>query len=144
MQSYTETPKYRCPRCATRTCSLPCYKRHQQRASCSGERDPAAYRKRSQLATPAALDQDYNFLKGVERHIDATNRDVVERGIGGGRYPAASAASSAGGLPNQKAFARGMNPDGPVQQYLMSNSIRVSRAPKGMSRQRLNQTRCTK
>ena len=82
--SYTEKPKYRCPRCKTQTCSLACYKRHQQRASCNGQRDPAAYLKRSEWATPSGIDRDYNYLKSVERHVDSTGKEVRERGISTG------------------------------------------------------------
>ncbi|PSN59788.1 hypothetical protein BS50DRAFT_614455 [Corynespora cassiicola Philippines] len=62
--------KYRCPGCDARTCSLPCYKRHQQWAQCSGKRDPTKFVKKSQLATPAGIDHDFNFLTGVERGLE--------------------------------------------------------------------------
>jgi hypothetical protein len=76
-------------------------------------------------------------LKGVEREIEVAGKEVVERGIGGG---------SRGGPAERggKVFARRGNPEGPVQQYLQKNRIGVTRAPTGMSRQRMNQTRCTK
>lgn len=126
--SYTETPKYRCPRCRTQTCSLPCYKRHQQRASCNGKRDPAAYLKKSQLATPASIDRDYNYLKSVERGIDDASADARERGVDGHRHP------QRGGHEREGAFRR----------YLAENGIKVEYAPKGMSRQKSNQSRVTK
>ncbi|KAI7283693.1 hypothetical protein KC345_g2806 [Hortaea werneckii] len=128
---YTEQPKYRCPRCQTQTCSLPCYKKHQQRASCNGKRDPAAYQKKSQLATASGLDRDYNYLKGVERQIDVAGQEAEDRGIG------AKNASS-------KNVLRGWRADSALQRYLVQNNINIEHAPKGMSRQKTNQTRPTK
>ncbi|KAI7350841.1 hypothetical protein KC320_g5336 [Hortaea werneckii] len=128
---YTEQPKYRCPRCQTQTCCLPCYKKHQQRASCNGKRDPAAYQKKSQLATASGLDRDYNYLKGVERHIDTASQEAEDRGIG------AKNASS-------KNVLRGWRADSALQRYLVQNNINIEHAPKGMSRQKNNQTRPTK
>ncbi|WPH04470.1 Hypothetical protein R9X50_00736100 [Acrodontium crateriforme] len=128
---YTEPPKYKCPRCKTQTCSLPCYKKHQQRASCSGKRDPAAYLKKSEWATPSGIDQDYNYLKSVERTIDHAGQDASARGIG------VSASVS-------KNVARGRRPESMLQRYLQENRITVERAPVGMSRQKANLTRPTK
>ncbi|KAH8146437.1 uncharacterized protein LAJ45_09630 [Morchella importuna] len=62
-------PKYRCPACDARTCSLTCSKRHKTYKQCSGTRDPTAYLKRSALTTPSALNRDFNFLTGVEKAV---------------------------------------------------------------------------
>ena len=37
--------------------------------------------KRSQLATAAGIDRDYNFLTGIERAFDAADRESESRGI---------------------------------------------------------------
>lgn len=131
--SYTDVPKYRCPRCTTKTCSLPCYKRHQQRASCNGKRDPAAYLKKSQLATPASVDRDYNYLKDIERNIDDASVDARERGVGGHPHP-----------QSREAQSRNFRREGAFQRYLSENGIFVEYAPKGMSRQKSNRSRVTK
>lgn len=122
--SNNNKPNYRCPRCATRTCSLSCYRRHQQWAQCSGKRDPTAYVKRGQLATPAGLDHDYNFLTGIERAFDRADHDAEDRGI---RVRSDKA----------KAPARGSN----YEKHLESTRVVVERAPAGMSRQKQNNTR---
>lgn len=44
-------------------------------------RDPAAYKKRYQLATPSSVDQDYNFIAQVERTVERARLEVQERGI---------------------------------------------------------------
>lgn len=129
--SHTEKPKYRCPGCKAQTCSLQCYKRHQQRAFCSGKRDPAAYVKKSQWATPTGIDRDYNYLKGVERKVHDAQQDVSQRGIGVD-------------FPKSKVTLRAWRPDSSLQQYLTANRITIQHAPKGMSRQRENHTRATK
>ena len=137
--SYTEKPKYRCPRCKTQTCSLACYKRHQQRASCNGQRDPAAYLKRSEWATPSGIDRDYNYLKSVERHVDRTGQDVRERGITASHSGRGGERGAAGNKKVSKAWA----PGSALQKYLSDNDIRVEKAPTGMSRQKANMTRVT-
>lgn len=137
--SYTEKPKYRCPGCKTQTCSLPCYKRHQQRASCNGKRDPAAYLKRSEWATPSGIDRDYNYLKSVERHVDRTGEDVRERGISTDQPGRGGERGSASNKKVSKAWV----PGSALQKYLFENDIRVEKAPTGMSRQKTNLTRVT-
>lgn len=56
-------------------------KRHKLWWQCSGARDPAAYRKRHQLATPTSFDQDYNFITGVERRLERAGTEAQQRGI---------------------------------------------------------------
>lgn len=106
-----------------RTCSLPCYKRHQQWAQCSGKRDPAAFVKRSDLATPRGIDHDYNFLTGIERGLQRADEDAEAR--------------SKDNKKSAQAQAK-------LQRYLQTNRIIVDRAPVGMSRQKTNKTRVTK
>lgn len=77
---FTCPPKYTCPRCACQTCSLACVKTHKLRAACSGIRNPAAYLRSSELATPASIDRDYNFISRVQRDIERAEDDVAERG----------------------------------------------------------------
>ncbi|KAB8261819.1 hypothetical protein BDV32DRAFT_157814 [Aspergillus pseudonomiae] len=78
---HIQPPKYRCPRCSTRTCSLPCSRRHKLWSQCSGVRDPAAYMKKNELATESAFDRDFNFITGIERTLERAERDAENRGI---------------------------------------------------------------
>jgi hypothetical protein len=78
---HTNPLKYKCPRCGIQTCSLPCVKRHKLWSQCSGVRNPAAYRKRNELATPSSVDQDYNFITSVERSLARAEDEAAERGI---------------------------------------------------------------
>ena len=131
LYSHGKKPKYRCPRCKTQTCSLPCYKRHQQRAACSGKRNPAAYVKKNDLATPAGVDQDYNYLKGVERSIEDAAKASYVREDGVESRPGRLAAAS-------------RQPNSLLAKYLERKLITVKHAPAGMTRQKTNQTRYTK
>ncbi|GIZ41727.1 hypothetical protein CKM354_000502300 [Cercospora kikuchii] len=129
---YENKPKYRCPRCQTKTCSLPCTQKHKQRASCNGVRNPAEYIKRSQLATPIGIDRDYNYLKSVERSIDVANRDSEARGVDVVERAAT------------RSIARARHPESNLSKYLDENRIEIQNAPEGMSRRKANQTRSTK
>ena len=132
-QSHIHPPKYRCPRCSTRTCSLPCTKRHKLWAQCSGVRDPAAYVKRGDLATPSGIDRDYNFITSIERKLDHADRDAEARGV--------ALQVDGGGEKRQRNNRRPA-----IGQLNMENAIRksgaiVDRAPKGMVRSKENQTK---
>ncbi len=75
---HTEPPKYRCPRCGARTCSLPCIQKHKARADCDGLRNPRAFLPLAQLKTDAGIDHDFNFLSSIERARQRAEKDVVE------------------------------------------------------------------
>lgn len=126
--SHAKPYKYCCPRCSSRTCSLPCQKRHKQWASCSGLRDPAAYVKRSDLATPKGIDHDYNYLTSIERQIDTAERDCESRGI----LLFDESAKRKRSQPVKGAVA--------LENAIKQCRVVVDRAPKGMSRQKQNAT----
>ena len=119
--SSSNPPKYRCPRCpAVRTCSLPCYKRHQQRATCTGRRNETTYVKKSQLATPAAIDHDYNFLAKIERSFRSAEEQSDE---------------------NRTSKRRRLASNPAFNGYLLENHITVHTAPLGLQRAKTNQSR---
>ncbi|KAI1494693.1 hypothetical protein F5X96DRAFT_616111 [Biscogniauxia mediterranea] len=79
---HIQEPKYRCPRCGTRTCSLACVKKHKNWSSCNGERDPTVYVPPQKLKTDAGIDHDYNFLAKIERSVERAERILREdRGV---------------------------------------------------------------
>ncbi|KAF2030132.1 hypothetical protein EK21DRAFT_112241 [Setomelanomma holmii] len=121
----TNVSKYRCPGCAARTCSLPCYKRHQQWAQCSGKRDPTKFVKKSQLVTPAGIDHDYNFITGIERDIDKAEQGLKASGEG-----------HTTSLPWSHQSQKGQT----NYQHLEAAGVKVIRAPKGLSRQKENKS----
>ncbi len=79
---HAEPQKYKCPGCGTRTCSVPCIRKHKARAECSGERNPRAYVPAAQIRTDAGVDHDYNFLSSIERSKLRLEKEILEtRGL---------------------------------------------------------------
>ncbi|KMW67710.1 hypothetical protein BDDG_12266 [Blastomyces dermatitidis ATCC 18188] len=137
-------PKYKCPRCSTPTCSLACSKRHKLWSQCSGVRDPAAYLKRKELATPVAFDKDFNFLSGIERYVERAERDAENRGIALARVDGDGDGNDDNDGDSWKR-QRGKKQTEPVKKGevgLMRGveiaGVKVVRAPRGMSREKQN------
>lgn len=123
--SHTNSIKYTCPRCGIHTCSLPCVKRHKAWAQCSGIRNPAAYRKRADLATPSSIDQDFNFITSVERSLQRADESALDKGI--------------------DLAPSGVKRRGPVGKWkfdaeVEERGIRLIRAPSGLSRNKQNKS----
>jgi HIT zinc finger len=72
---------YTCPRCATRTCSLPCSAAHKTRTGCSGARDRAKYIPVNRYTYGTMMD-DYVFLEDVGRRVGEWGQDIVRGGYG--------------------------------------------------------------
>lgn len=133
-----QIPKYKCPRCSTRTCSLKCSKLHKERAQCSGVRDPTAYIKRSQLTTPAGFDHDFNFLSRLEREIQDKESDdrlakVVAPEVQSQRT------RNYGRARHQDRSAHDRSEQ--FRKRAGQMGVTVHRAPKGMLRERENESR---
>ncbi|KAL4977199.1 hypothetical protein BDW66DRAFT_40581 [Aspergillus desertorum] len=163
---HIQPPKYRCPRCSTRTCSLPCTRRHKLWSQCSGVRDPAAYLRRTELATESAFDRDFNFITSIERRLerasrDAENRGVVVDGKQGVREPGVVGLDEdeLGQRPGQdhagdgrkrkragpgaeSGFERGLaKGEAGFLKRAAEARVRVIKAPRGMSRAKMNASR---
>ncbi|CAI9633773.1 unnamed protein product [Alternaria burnsii] len=121
---HSSRSKYKCPGCSARTCSLPCYKRHQQNAQCSGKRDPTKFVKKSDLVTPKGIDHDYNFLSGIERNLEKAER------VAG----ATAESTPQDGLSSRQRAG--------VSYSKLENAagVKIIQAPKGMSRQKENKS----
>ncbi|RCI17048.1 hypothetical protein L249_2322 [Ophiocordyceps polyrhachis-furcata BCC 54312] len=75
-------PKYTCPRCQRRSCSVECVKNHKARSSCSGKRDETAYVPVSELRTVKGINHDYNFLQKLGLSMERAERLLIEdRGL---------------------------------------------------------------
>lgn len=138
-----QPPKYRCPACSARTCSVACSKKHKVYSQCTGVRDPTAFVKRTQLANPSNLSQDYNYLMSVERAItrgptltidepvlmrEGEEADSDEDGKGEGKV-----VLGAGQLEDveRERLAR---------QIEETRGVVIKQAPRGMKRARENET----
>ncbi|EXJ94039.1 hypothetical protein A1O1_02432 [Capronia coronata CBS 617.96] len=122
---HTNPIKYTCPRCGIHTCSLPCVKRHKTWAQCSGVRNPAAYRKRADLATPASIDQDFNFITSVERSLQHADDIAQDKGI-----DLTPSGVARGGHESKRKF----------ETEIEERGIHLVRAPKGLYRNKQNKS----
>jgi hypothetical protein len=100
-------------------------KTHKKRAKCSGVRDPAAYKKSTELATPASIDQDYNFITKVQQDIDRAEDDTAERGIT---------------LVAAKAGRQGHPTKSKLEIEYEACGVTVVKAPAGLTRSKQNKT----
>ncbi|EPE07110.1 hit zinc finger [Ophiostoma piceae UAMH 11346] len=73
-----QPPRYKCPQCVTRYCSVPCNRRHRARTGCSGIRDVTTFVPKSKLCTESGIDRDYNFLQRIETARFSTHKHVVD------------------------------------------------------------------
>ena len=83
--------------------------------------------KKSQLATPAGIDHDFNYLTSVERELERAERHVEASHLG-----------------NAPALQKDTPVRKPTQQHLASAGVTVIRAPKGLSREKVNKTHIAK
>ena len=66
-------PKYTCPGCGRKTCSLACVNRHKETFACTGKRDRTGFVKRGELSYDT-LKSDYKFLEEMQRLEDVSKR----------------------------------------------------------------------
>ncbi|KAJ9293228.1 hypothetical protein DTO271G3_7951 [Paecilomyces variotii] len=144
---HINAPKYRCPQCSIRTCSLPCTRRHKLWSQCSGVRDPAAYLKRHELANPSAFDRDFNFITGIERRLERAEREVERRGVTlpseeelalNADEEGVGAAPGAGKKRKRETLVKG---EAGFLRGAEASGVRVVRAPRGMTRNKENTSR---
>ena len=83
--------------------------------------------KKSQLATPAGIDHDYNFLSGIERDLEKSEKSVIDKGLDVGLIAKSKRDQ------NQR-----------MDYQLAAAGVKVIRAPKGMSRAKENNTHRSK
>jgi hypothetical protein len=91
----------------------------------------------SQLATPSGIDHDYNFLHGIEHRVERSEKAIVEdRGLVAREelVYARTGERLHKGKRNQVAGAA------QIEKALLSMGTVVHRAPKGMQRNRENET----
>ena len=150
-------PKYRCPRCKIRTCSVSCITKHKSWNDCTGERDPTVYVKPSRLRTAAGIDHDYNFLHGIEHSLERKEKILVgEKALVQEDELRPRTVEEVKWIPGkygrkrkvlikrelntskERAFPK------PLANRLRVLNVRILRAPTGMARHRENQTSLNK
>ncbi|KAG7108260.1 putative box C/D snoRNA protein like [Verticillium longisporum] len=137
---HIQPPKYKCPACDTRTCSLACTRRHKAWSSCSGIRDATAYVPRARLRTPAGVDHDYNFLHGIERAVQRAEREIVEERRLLAEDELRPVEIRSVQWRRQKDGSKKKVLVTEMRRRLATFGIHVRRAPTGMSRQKENGT----
>jgi hypothetical protein len=110
-------------------------------------RDPGAYLKRSELATPAAFDRDFNFISGIERSLERADRDAENRGIelqrgSAADGPEAEEAVEVGAGRKRKHPGQGLvKGEAGFLRGAEAGAVKVVRAPRGMTRNKQNNSR---
>lgn len=70
-------PKYTCPACGTKTCSLACVTRHKKQTECLGQVDQTQFISKKLLGDSSLhMNRDYNFLMKLGRDIQLGKQDV--------------------------------------------------------------------
>jgi len=140
---HLETPKYTCPGCSTRTCSLSCSSSHKSLTGCTGQRNKASYVPMNKYSWGTMVD-DYVFLEDVGRRVSDWGREIVQGGF--------QNSSKAGGLTDNRGVgSRGRGRGGGggrgghskrdiLKMQLEAKDIEVDLLPLGMDRRRSNQS----
>lgn len=118
--------KYKCPRCAMRTCSLVCCKKHKLDTGCSGQRDKTKFVSKEEFNELTILN-DYRFLEEQARLIDSAHRD-----------PLVSAAAS---TPGGSCFTQNSFYDNLRKFVYGSFGICLKYMPPESTRHKLNRTK---
>ena len=132
-------PKYTCPKCSSRTCSLVCFKSHKSRDDCDGQRDPTAYVSLKDVGQGNWAD-DYRWLEEGRRKVaewgEGLPRDTTGRGGGrGGRGGRGDRGRGRGG-----GRVRGDGRVVGLGKELERRGVLVEFMPEGMERRRKNQS----
>ncbi|KAI0268361.1 hypothetical protein BC834DRAFT_821582 [Gloeopeniophorella convolvens] len=130
---------YTCPRCAVRTCSLPCSTEHKTRTGCSGIRDKAKFVPMNRYSYGTMVD-DYVFLEEMGRKVGEWGQDIVRGGF--------EATQSGRGRGRGSGMGRRGPTRGSAQKakrdvlklQLELRDIEVEQLPSGMERRGLNQS----
>lgn len=146
-------PRYTCPRCSIKTCSLACTRKHKTWNSCSGVRDATTYVQSKQLRTPTGIDHDYNYLFRMESRIRSSEHDLIEgRGLlkkdelRPATVQEVKWSTGKDGRKRKVVLTRMLKDTGRqglpkgLERRLTELGVRILHAPTGMQRQKENKT----
>ncbi|CAE6450135.1 unnamed protein product [Rhizoctonia solani] len=114
----SQTSKYTCPRCNTKTCSLACSKSHKSKDNCSGQRDKAKYVPMNEYGWGTLAD-DYSYLEDLGRDVATWGRDL-SKGKGKGKWKS----------PKLEG----------LRVQLAARDVKIHFVAEGMEKRRLNQS----
>lgn len=126
---YVEKFKYKCPKCATKTCSLECVKKHKTQSQCDGVIDNTKFIKRKEFEEDDKLvHRDYNFLMNLNRTIEVSKNDVRSK----------NKKILSNFHNNNKRFQR--NAASTEYETIVKRSVKIRTVPKGMQRSQMNKS----
>ncbi|KAI0068798.1 hypothetical protein BV25DRAFT_1817717 [Artomyces pyxidatus] len=129
---------YACPRCTTRTCSLPCSTAHKARTGCTGVRDKAKFVPMNSYTLGTMMD-DYVYLEETGRKVEEWGKDIARGGYAAGKEHG----WSRGGRGQARGRGRGgtqRTKRDVLKMMLESRDVDVDMLPTGMERRALNQS----
>jgi hypothetical protein len=127
--------KYTCPRCSTRTCSLPCIKAHKSNTGCNGTRDPTKFVTLSEFGQ-GDWGGDYAYLESGRRKIADWGKDLPPA-LSEGRGNESGRGGRGGRQGNTK---RGPSKVEGLKRELERRGVEVEFMAEGMGRRKLNQS----
>lgn len=135
---------YTCPRCSTRTCSLPCSATHKSTSGCSGERDKVAYVPMNKYGWGAMMN-DYVYLEELSRRSGDWGKEIVKGGFSSqpvrGRGGDGRVVRGRGrGNANSRDQGRGRTKRDLLKMQLELQDITMDLLPNGMERRKTNQS----
>lgn len=117
----SKNPRYKCPGCQNRTCSLQCVQQHKKELNCSGKRDPTEFVFKKTMNNRLLL-RDYRFLEDAGRKTFAWERIL--------RDYSPDAQKSSPYYEGREALTR----------YAISKGFVIWQQPAGFSRSSINRT----
>ncbi|ETW83856.1 hypothetical protein HETIRDRAFT_314398 [Heterobasidion irregulare TC 32-1] len=137
---------YTCPRCATRTCSLPCSNSHKSQTRCSGLRDKARYVPMNQYSLGTMMD-DFVYLEEMGRKVGDWGKEIVRGGFGPGQSLGKSRDGVMGTRGGSQGRGRGRGRGGVqrtkrdvLKMQLELRDVDVDMLPAGMAKRMVNQS----
>ncbi|KAH8118371.1 hypothetical protein DFH11DRAFT_1502292 [Phellopilus nigrolimitatus] len=136
---------YTCPRCLTKSCSLPCSRAHKAATGCSGERNRVAFVPMNQYGYGTLVD-DYVFLEEVGRKVETWGREIVKGGIATQRENGAATRGTSmrggrgRGRGKGRTFGHGQDKRNFLAMQLGFRDIDMDVLPPGMERAKRNQS----
>lgn len=137
---------YTCPRCATRTCSLPCSNSHKSQTRCSGLRDKARYVPMNQYGLGTMMD-DFVYLEEMGRKVGDWGKEIVRGGFGLGQSLGKSRDGAMGMRGGSQGRGRGRGRGGVqrtkrdvLKMQLELRDVDVDMLPTGMAKRMVNQS----
>jgi len=138
----SQEPKYTCPRCTARTCSLSCSKAHKSSTGCSGQRDPAKFVTLTEFGQ-GDWGGDYAYLESGRRKIADWGKDLplaTSNGPSNGRGNGRPGQGQGHGHGHGHGKKRGPPKLEGLRRELEMRGVEVEFMPEGMGRRKLNQS----